>query len=969
MQINQELKRLKMKLLLALLLILNVSCFAGTKQLEIENNTYIITIPKDFNENPRFIVKHKQGSISQEVRPALRLVFSSENPGLTAGTVDGFKGVIAWDGKEQNIFRLQGETISAIKVEQRDKKLKFIFHPGKYGQVSLEVMLPEGNEAPSFVMGMIPAEEGWYSLGFVGLKQSDPQKLDFLYQPLSWSWKRFPSKICITEEAYCTTAATFINTNGYTEGIAPAPEMIPYRFALDLSWDKRNEEQRPAIAPKPNSIFGLSLRNQHGQAQPMLFAPLLGGEGSKMKAGRPYSFTCKYLFVPGDWMAGSEFFLKSIAKYKNERQNATCTLNQTLENMLGFAMNDRLSGWKEEYKAFDYRFDAPETVKMVSALHALGVAKTTADKDIYNRRALPLTEYEMSRKKFLFSIDTLQKMQNPSHLIEGPAAEIGELVGLYRMTGGQTSAFKKEIKRIFGKPRQLNLQTVTGGGTWQDYMAKYRITEDRGDLEKAEEGAQEYIDRYVKKYLTDFNSAPGLVDKQAAFHTDFTTNIYDLFELWEITNNKNYLEAAHIGARNLLFWCRSNPMAPDSTITVNKGGKVNGIFPGRREGVVNHNFVHLNVVTEVAEQTIPAWRTSLVGLVPEQQGTYAYGPIMLAHHAAWFLRIAALTGDELLAEAAYNAVLGRYANFPGYYYTSLHTNVYQKEDYPMHDYYDIKYNAVFYNHVWPHIALLYDFLISDAFYRSKGKISFPSVYAPGYAYLTSKVYGAKPGEIYGNKDIDIWTPLKALQSSNLSINHFFGVAKDGLYLVLMNTANKEQSADIILNQDKIPFDSDKKYSTVLYDSEGKNRMGTDMVNGAIDAKIPAQSVLVVKIQELSVEIPFHQEYKKERHFDMERNFLRADTQQDLLGTITGMLINFADFTDAYIYSDVTENKVKKVTLKYKIGNGEWQKIEDVIYPYEFSVRIDDQKQKIVYQWVSETEDSGKIESNQMELSN
>lgn len=638
--------------------------------------------------------------------------------------------------------------------------------------------------------------------------------------------------------------------------------------------------------------------------------------------------------------------------------------------MIGFAMNDRLAGWKEEYKALDYRFDAPGTVKLVSALHPLGIALTTGEADIYKRRTLPMIEYVMSRKKFLFSIDTVQKMQNPSHLLEGPAAEIGELTGLYKIMGKQTSAFKNEALRIFGKPRQLNLQTVTGGESWQDYMAKYKITGDKKDLEKAEEGAQDYIQKYVKQYPTDFASNSGLKDKQAAFHIDFSTNIYDLFEIWEITKKEKYLEAAHVGARHLLLWSRSNPVAPDTTITVNKGSKVDGIFPGRREGTTNHDFVVRNVLSEVPEQQIEAWRTSLVGLLPEQQATYVYGPIMLVHHAAWFLRIASLTGDDLLAEAAYNAVLGRYANFPGYYFTSLHTNVYQKEYYPMHDYYDIKYNAIFYNHVWPHITLLTDFLISDAFYRSNGQIDFPSVYAPGYAFLTSKVYGAQPGQIYGDKDINLWMPLKALQLGNIAINHIFGIGKDALYLILMNTSNEEQTSDIVLNQDKIPFDSGKKYPTVLFSANGELQEGNEMVDGKINTFIPAQSLVVVRIKGLKITHPFHKNDGQGQSFNENLNYKRIDTGHEMMGTITGMLINFTEeSTDAYIYSNITEDKVKKAILEYKIDGGKWHKIVDAIYPYEFSISLEDSKQKITFKWFSVLKNGGKAESEQMELIN
>lgn len=291
------------RLFLLLLITQNFSCSSLQKDVYIENDLYRLILPHDFQKDSRFIIQHKDGKISREIRPDLYIAYLSENPNLTSGSVDGMKGVLAWsrDDKEleHNIFNLNGEDITASNADHKDYHLLFSYESNKYGKVQLEVFLPEGKEAPSFKMGIIPKENGWYSLGFKGIKPVKQEEVDFLYQPLTWSWKRFPSETCITEEAYCTTAGTFVNTNGYTEGIAPSPDMIPYRFAYSVHWNEKHKMWKSNLAPKGNSTFGLAIRNHEGMAQPMLFAPLLGGDRSYMRKGEPYSFTCKYFLVPG----------------------------------------------------------------------------------------------------------------------------------------------------------------------------------------------------------------------------------------------------------------------------------------------------------------------------------------------------------------------------------------------------------------------------------------------------------------------------------------------------------------------------------------------------------------------------------------------------------------------------------------------------------------------------------------------
>lgn len=942
---------------------------------QIENDSYRVLVPTDFRRTPRVLITHKASGISREVRPQLRLIFSAEQPQLTPANMDGYRGLVGWKNADQqiekNVFSLPGVTVLATAVQQEGKRLNFTFKPTAFGEPVLTIELPEGGEAPSFIMGIHTRRDGWYSLGFTGLSPVAPDQLDFLYQPLTWSWKRFPSETALTEEAYCTTAATFINTAGFTEGIAPAADMIPYRYALSTHWSNKASDQVGSgfayTERKGNSLFGLAVRNAEGQAQPLLFAPLPGGDRSQMAAGQTYRFTCKYLLTPGDWLAGSDYLLRHIANYVNERQNGVVSLNETLENMIDFGMNDRLSGWEEEYKAFDYRFDAPGTVKLVSAMHALGVALSTGDADIYRRRALPMMEYVMSRQKFLFAIDTAQKMQNPAYRLRGPCAEIGELAGLHQLLSGQSAAFAQEADRIFGQARQLNLQTVTGGASWRDYLARYRMSGADADLQEAKRGASDYIDTYLDHYPADFKSNPGLADRQAAFQVDFTTNIYDLFELWELTREKHFLEAAHTGARHLLLWTRSNPLAPDSVITVNEGGTVDGIFPGRREGVESHAFVSRDMTTRIPEQKIPAWRTSLVGALPEQHSTYVYGPILLANHAPWFLRIAALTGDSLLADAAYNGVLGRYANFPGYYFNSLYTNVYQTADYPVHDYYDIRYNAVFYNHLWPHIAVLNDFLVSDAFYRSGGQVDFPSVYAPGYAFLTSKVYGHGTGRIFDHENIRLWMPARALRSSSTAVNHLFGIGPDALYLVLMNTAPDEEVVSLQLNQDVITYDTDRTYQTQLY-QRGRTTSGRT-TNGKLDLRIPAQGLTVVRIEDLIMDIPFLEQLDEPTTAGRQTYF-RQVNEDPTLGTLTGMLFNLSPETaDAYIYSDAAPADLQRAHLQYRFGDGPWQQLTDAVYPFEFSVHLTDPRQQLELKWISEKATGERSESSLPRLQN
>lgn len=940
------------RLFLYILPLLSSSPVRSAPDLTIANNRYRISVPARLDGRSVMTVERlDQPGVRRRVAPSLLVQVSTDDPGLQQTNADKFRYPIGgWKRSEKLIERdafraAPGTQYRAVRVLQDGANtLVFSFREDPAGTPGLRVTLPSGSDAPVFEMQFTPKNEAWYSLGFTGVAATDTANVRFLYQPMTWSWRRFPARSYLVPEAFALTAATFVNTADasgrlFTEGIAPDPSEIPYRYAKT-----------------PNSRFGLVLRNETGKAQPMLFAPILGGQDSRMKAGQTYSFKTRYVLHRGNWYAGTQHLLRDIFHYRNERENATVSLNQTLENMIDFAMGP-YGGWVEELKGADYVQDAVGTVKNVSALHALGVALSTGNIEIYRRRALPMMEYVMSREKYLYSISDTIRLQSPSHFLRGPCVEIGELSGLHDMTGGRTSAFRLETERIFGKARQLNLKTATGGDSWQDFLARYRMTRNPADLEQARQKADAAIRQELDAYPTNFLTSAGLKDAEAFFYTDFTPRWYDLLELYEETKESRYLTASVAGARQMLLWLRSNPVAPDSIITVNRGGVVQG-QAGKRYKINSYEpLPGFDKTIQVPEQRIPAWRTSLVGLSPEQPQTYVGGgPVMLTHYAPFLLRLAHLTGDSLLRDAAYNAVVGRYANFPGYYFTNLHTNVYQSPDYPLHNYWAIKYNSIFYNHVWPHIALVMDFLVSDAYRLSKGRVNIPSAYAPGYAFLSSKVYGHRAGTVFGNPNVRLWLPAKAVQMDDIALNHLFGVGENDLYVVLMNTAGRRVTSGLRLHPDIIPWNAGQNYRVTIYAADGQATEST-ILDGKLTANVPARELVALKIHGLKVDIPLQRQASGEEGLVASNGttlaapagFSRRETGTKL-GTVTGMLFNLVpQFSDAYIFTDATEKTLKQVTLRYRLGNSSWQTIADDRYPYEFSIHLADPQQALGFE--------------------
>ena len=198
-------------------------------------------------------------------------------------------------------------------------------------------------------------------------------------------------------------------------------------------------------------------------------------------------------------------------------------------------------------------------------------------------------------------------------------------------------------------------------------------------------------------------------------------------------------------------------------------------------------------------ERVPAWRLSEIGLTPESSGTSTgHRGIFMANYAAWMLRLAHYTGDGFLARTADHAVIGRYRNFPGYHINTARTTVYEKADYPLRGHMELGANSFHYNHIMPHISLLYDFLVTQALFRSGGKVDFPGEFIEGYAYLQSKFYGHLPGTIYG-REARLWMPTGLATPADRQLNYISAVDDDALYIVFMNQSAETVETEVALD--------------------------------------------------------------------------------------------------------------------------------------------------------------------------
>jgi hypothetical protein len=693
--------------------------------------------------------------------------------------------------------------------------------------------------------------------------------------------------------------------DGVTIGLIADPSELPFM-------------PMPTVA---NSRFGVAVRNAEGRAQSTLFAPILGGLGSQMKAGQAFTFKLRLVVRPEPLLCAHEALARGLYQFRDFRRNdGLGSLNRTLERAIDYALS-KWARFNGDLRGCTYETDVPGAVKNVSALHPLSLAVVTDDEAIFERQARPIMESLMSREKFLFVTDPSIKGQGASARLEGPCAPVSELTALYAFSGGRSRVFLRSAEALFGKTRTLNLDAAVRGDIWQNALALCRATGERAWLEKAQAGADAYLRDRVDTPQADFKDP---ASRGMFFWTSYAPNWIELYELYAQTGERRYLEASRAGARRFCQFIWLCPTVPEGDVLVNEGG----LAPFYRKGARFPPF-------KIPEERVPAWRVSEIGLTPESSGTCkGHRAVLLATHAPWLLRLAQQTGDTFLHDIARSAIIGRYTSFPGYHMNTARTTVYEKPDFAERPTEELNTTtSLHYNHIWPHIALLLDYLVADAAYRSKGAIEFPGQYAEGYAYLQNRVYGDRPGVFYGDKDVWLWMPKGLVTFDSPEINYVAARSGNTLYLALMNQSPEKVTTTVRLDAARVKTETGKPLAVRLWrENEEVGSEGIEPSRLAVE--IAPQGITALAIKGLAFAPAF------QTRMDGASPAWKKDSATLELGGTHALVLNFGPgLKSAYVYLQADGTQFKRATLYYRSGGGAWRQAEDARFPFEFTVPL------------------------------
>ncbi|WP_043347607.1 NEW3 domain-containing protein [Beutenbergia cavernae] len=732
------------------------------------------------------------------------------------------------------------------------------------------------------------------------------------------SWELF-APMALTQRTIAGTTATL--------GVHVPADVIEYEHERELG---------------PNGQpFGMSLRNDSADVQPVAYAPH-AGRRSLLAAGESRGYAFGVVAHAGSLYDAYVDVCREDLGLTAYRQNVRGTsLTQTAHNLLDLVTIDpdaddseafvpSFSGWWNRAKGFvdvenDQSVRTAVAGIMLSAQYLLCAPGDGGD--VYARRARPMIEYHVSRRNHgttpIVGHDVYGDASITSWGLGGVSGDASTLVPLYQQTRGQNAGLFELAMGTIANPPFRDTRTPMSTP-----IQAYRITGDEAWLAEALARARHYARTEIDVPYT--RNGP-----EGSFGFTYSKAWLELFVLHELTGEQDLLEAAHREAKRFVTQTMARKV-PGGRIRVPFGDHIDDQFDDW-DGHVMPDYPN----DDFDDDVVPAWEVSTTGLTFEQLTTYKSkddlpnpggGFVMNPIWAPFLLRLAHAVGDSFIADVAHNMVVGRFTSYPGYYYRQF--VAWQLEpDFPLVG--PPGLTCLYFHHAPAQMGLAIDYLFSEHEVRSDGEISFPRELECDFVYFKYSTYGHAPGRFYGEDGVWPYLPAGSVSVDDPQINWLTGVGNDSLYLSLTNESTTASRVTVSFDAELTGIRRSGRYDVEIVGGDGRRRP-VRIRNGRLDVEVPGRGLAAVVIRGAGRPAPWHR--LPEAQDRSASSWASDDVDGTQTGIVRGMLLARPDGSgaDAYVQSSSTD----PATLRYRVDDGAEQVIADKPYPNEWTIPLE-----------------------------
>ncbi len=686
---------------------------------------------------------------------------------------------------------------------------------------------PQSHDA-RVMFKFVAKAKGFYSIGYSAFNPWETSEIRFnQLSPMVQFVRRH-------EQPVMTTSSCSPLPMAMVEPLSLGDVSLSYALVADpdhlsTSWPVAQEAR-----------LGLSMLNHQAAVQPTVFGPIMGFNDSRFEAGDHVTMSCRVLSMVGDWKQTQQVAMREIFEVSDDRQPINASLSQAYLNMVDLMASDQ-GGWDDKLMGF-YNIESPSTVTHASPLGIVEASLLTDNEAFFKDRVLPTIGYTLSRPSAHFAASVPKDMHvyvNEKRItLTMPTQFYGAAYwqGLHDMLG-RRNAWLEDL--IFGDGIVNYSNDYSTIPTWSELLANYRLKPDAKLLEQIIRESDTFLEKEVYARRTDIQQI------RHFYNISFYPYWWDLQDLFDLTGQKRYLDAAIEGANFTMAGQWAHPRPGKQSKLIHQGNHFGNSMPNWWLGDKRFRLGYPIADGVVREHTVPAWQISSMGLGFEQPTTlYATGKgpglgmILMSAWAPNLLRLYGNTGNDLYRSYARNSIIGRFANYPGYYVRG-ETDLYQAADYP---YNGPDVTSLYYHHVPPHAAFTMDYLVTQAHVRSKGAIHFPWSRQQGYVWFTNRVYGQAPGSIFADDKVSLRLTRKPFAIDSPMVDYLLGYSDQATYLVLMNQLDQPLDLPVSVAMDGARLATGQD---VTVRDESGNVVGQTKLKAQMSVAMPARGLRVL----------------------------------------------------------------------------------------------------------------------------
>lgn len=760
---------------------------------------------------------------------------------------------------------------------------------------------------PRAAIELTPKVEGQFVVAYQAFTANSLDEVDeVLCGPLQHAkMVRGPESVGTDE---LSAPLALVQRDGQTVGVFVPSDELPFGNERALGDD--------------GQPFGLSLRNHVGEVQPVVFAPQYGRH-SALHPGDTYRFAVGVFAQKGELYRAYKELVRDEYGYRPYRQNVfDASLTDTVHNLIellksGADEDDRVdyrpspSGWWSRAKGF-IDIENDQAVRATTTSVLLSAYYLTGDDEFYERRALPTIEYHLSRNGYGWTPRTDRDVYGDTtkHRLCSTPFGVPALGPLSALTRGLVPAV-----------RHLALDAADREDYWLQRtpmsrpLATFRLTGDELQLTRANDLARRYVaDEVERAYETN-------VDPHD-FANCYAKAWVELLEMYEETGDKSYLDAAYREAKRYVTQLFVRPI-PDGSETFPE----RPLFIDRQiemTGWWEPDDLFDYPDDDIADEEVPRWILSTTGMGFEALKTYRHnGHTLNPGWAPFLLRLASYADDDLLRDIAHNTMIGRFTNYPGYYFRQLSVN-HMKPDFPYRG--PFGNTTIYYHHAPAQLGMTIDYLLAEHQTRSEGNIEFPAEFEQNYVWFAFHVYGHLPGRFYGHDGVWLWMPRGFVTTDNSLVNWIAGVDGRRVFVSLTNSAATEQRVRVKVSG------ADANSTTVIADNGRPSQ--TTMTDGFLDTSVSGHGITALVIDDVS------ENEAPERVTPGAAGPSFVFDDESPVGAVRGLTVTKPDGRcyHAYVQAATDQN----ATLSYSTDGGQtYRHMTSPAYPNEWTVRVDD----------------------------